>query len=126
MRLLIGTKKGAYTLTAGPGRRSWTLDAPILFGNVAYHYIQDPRDPKRQLIAGTAGHLGPTLYRSINGGKKFKEVSAPPAFPKAAEGETGRAVNHTFWLTPGHASQPGVWYDEPLKGCMRSKREPPP
>ncbi len=34
----------------------------------------------------------------------------PPAFAKALAGETGRAVDHTFWLTPGHASEPGAWY----------------
>ncbi len=110
MRLLIGTKKGAFTMTAGPGRRTWTLDAPILFGNTIFHFLQDPRAPRNLMIAGMAGHLGPTLYRSTNGGKKFKEVSRPPAFPKAPEGEKGRTVNHTFWLTPGHVSQPGVWY----------------
>ena len=34
----------------------------------------------------------------------------PPAFPKAPEGETGRVVEQVFWLTPGHASEPSVWY----------------
>jgi photosystem II stability/assembly factor-like uncharacterized protein len=43
-------------------------------------------------------------------GKTWKEASKPPAFPKAPEGQKGRVVDHTFWLTPGHASEPGVWY----------------
>ena len=43
-------------------------------------------------------------------GKTWTEASAPPAFKKAPEGETGRSVNHVFWLTPGHADQPGVWF----------------
>jgi photosystem II stability/assembly factor-like uncharacterized protein len=48
--------------------------------------------------------------RSEDLGDTWTEAEAPPAFPKAAEGEEGRVVNHVFWLTPGHASQPGVWY----------------
>ncbi len=107
MKLLVATKKGAFTLTS-KDRRKWELSGPILFGNVIYHCVQDPRDPKRILIAGSAGHLGHTIYRSVNGGKAFKEVSKPPAFPKKETG--GRVVEHTFWLQPGHASQPGVWY----------------
>ena len=59
MRLLVATKKGAFTLTPkDSGRRSWSLSGPILFGNVIYHCVQDPRDPKRILIAGSAGGGG--------------------------------------------------------------------
>src|SRR4029078_13229584 len=43
-------------------------------------------------------------------GKNWKEAAKPPAFPKAKEGEKGLVVDHVFWLTPGHSSQPGVWY----------------
>src|SRR5204863_4908811 len=39
------------------------------------------------------------------------EAAKPPAFAKVAAGETGgRTVDHVFWLTPGHASEPGVWW----------------
>jgi photosystem II stability/assembly factor-like uncharacterized protein len=50
------------------------------------------------------------VFRSLDFGKTWKEAAQPPAFRKAAEGETGLAVNHVFWLTPGHASEPGFWY----------------
>jgi hypothetical protein len=62
------------------------------------------------LMAAKTGHLGPTVFRSTNFGKAWKEAAAPPAFPKAPEGEKGLVVDHVFWLTPGHASEPGVWY----------------
>jgi hypothetical protein len=70
----------------------------------------DPRDRRTMLLAARTGHLGPTVYRSTDAGKNWKEASKPPAFPKAPEGQKGRAVNHVFWLTPGHASEPAVWY----------------
>jgi photosystem II stability/assembly factor-like uncharacterized protein len=62
------------------------------------------------LIAAKTGHLGPTIYRSTNRGKTWKEASRPPAFDKAPEGTEGKVLDHSFWLTPGHASEPGVWY----------------
>jgi photosystem II stability/assembly factor-like uncharacterized protein len=43
-------------------------------------------------------------------GRNWKEAAAPPAFPKAREGEKARSVDHVFWLTPGHPGEPGVWY----------------
>lgn len=107
VRLLIGTKKGAWTLTSDPKRRTWTLSEPIYFGHIVFHFVQDPRDPRRMVIAARAGHLGPTLYVSGNGGRKWKESTRPPAFPKGGE---GLVVDHTFAVIPGHATEPGVWY----------------
>ncbi len=70
----------------------------------------DPRDGRTLLAAAKTGHLGPTVFRSLDLGKSWEEAKQPPAFRKAKEGETGLVVNHVFWLTPGHASEPGVWY----------------
>ncbi|HVE14636.1 MAG TPA: glycosyl hydrolase, partial [Elusimicrobiota bacterium] len=49
------------------------------------------------------------LYHSKDFGTTWTESKRPPAFKKVPEGQKGRIVDHTFWLTPGHASQPGVW-----------------
>ena len=62
------------------------------------------------LMAVSTGHLGPTIYRSTDAGKTWKESSAPPAFRKVPEGEQGRSVNHVFWLTPCHDNEPDAWY----------------
>jgi photosystem II stability/assembly factor-like uncharacterized protein len=72
--------------------------------------VLDPRDGKTLLAAAKTGHLGPTVFRSTDMGKTWKEAARPPAFAKAADGEKGRAVDHTFWLTPAYANEPGVWY----------------
>ena len=50
------------------------------------------------------------MMRSTDLGKTWKEAAKPPAFPKAREGQRARAVHHNFWITPGHASEPGTWY----------------
>ena len=60
--------------------------------------------------AAKTGHLGPTIFRSTNLGHTWKEAERPPAFAPAANGDAGRAVDHTFWLTPAHSDEPNVWY----------------
>src|SRR6266487_1328434 len=108
--LLVGTRKGAFFIRSDRARRSWTLAGPHFLGQIVNHLVLDPRDRKTLLCAARAGHLGPTVCRSTDSGRAWKEAGRPPAFPKAAEGEKGLAVDHVFWLAPGHASEPGVWY----------------
>jgi hypothetical protein len=43
------------------------------------HFVMDPRDPRVLLIAAHTGHLGPTLFRSVDAGKTWTEASCPPA-----------------------------------------------
>lgn len=106
--LWIGTRKGLFALRRQP--RGWKLTGPQFLGHIVHHVVQDPREPKRLVMAAKTGHLGPTIYFSTDRGKSWKESAQPPAFPKVAEGEKGRAVQTTFWLTAGHASQSGTWY----------------
>lgn len=106
----IGTRKGAFALRADPQRKSWKLVGPQFLGHIIHHIVQDPRDPKTLLMAAKTGHLGPTVFRSKDRGRTWKEASRPPAFRKAAEGEEARAVDRVFWLTPGHAEHKDAWY----------------
>ncbi len=108
--LLVATKKGAFILNSDHKRRQWGIKGPIFLGNIVHHLVLDPRDQRTMLMAAKTGHLGPTVFRSTDRGKTWKEASRPPAFAKAPEGQKGRVVDHVFWLTPGHASDPKVWY----------------
>ena len=108
--LLIGTRKGAFILHSDRSRRAWKLSSPMFLGHIVHHLVLDPRDRRTMLMASSTGHLGPTIFRSTDAGKTWKESATPPAFPKVSEGEKGRAVNHTFWLTPCHANEPNAWY----------------
>jgi photosystem II stability/assembly factor-like uncharacterized protein len=108
--LLIATRKGAFILKSDPARRTWTITGPMFFGHIVHHMVLDPRDGRTLLVAARTGHLGPTVFRSSDFGETWKEAAKPPAFPKAREGEKGRVVDHTFWLTPAYASEPNVWY----------------
>lgn len=108
--LRIATRKGAFSLHSDGERKQWRLSGPQLLGHVVHHIVHDPRRPELVLLAAKTGHLGPTMYRSLDGGEHWNEVQQPPAFRPAATGETARAVDSVFWLTPGHASEPEVWY----------------
>jgi len=108
--LLIATRKGAFILKTDQTRRTWKITGPMFFGHTVHHAVLDPRDRRTLLVAARTGHLGPTVYRSADFGKNWKEAARPPAFPKAPEGEKGRVVDHVFWLTPGHSSEPNAWY----------------
>src|SRR5258708_11562655 len=108
--VLVATRKGAFLYHGDAARRNWRIDGPHFLGHIISHLVLDPRDRRTLLAAAKTGHLGPTVFRSTDLGRSWKEAARPPAFPKAAAGETGRAVDHTFWLTPSSASEPNVWY----------------
>lgn len=108
--LLVGSRKGAFILKSDRTRRTWKVSAPLFLGHIIHHIVADPRDRRTMLMAASTGHLGPTLFRSTDAGKTWKEAAAPPAFKKAAEGKEGRSVGHIFWLTPCHANEPNAWY----------------
>ena len=89
----VGTRKGAFALRSDARRRTWKLAGPQFLGHVIHHIVQDPREPKVLLIGGedrpprTDGvPLGGSRSHVEGGGQ-------PPAFRKAAEGETPRAVD---------------------------------
>lgn len=108
IQLYIATRKGVWIATAAAGRRTWSLQGPRFLGQQCHHVVLDPRDRKTMLCASRQWHLGPTVFRSGDGGDTWKEAATPPQFVKGEPRE--RAVDHVFWLTPGHASEPGVWY----------------
>lgn len=106
--LRLGTRKGAWTLTGDADRRTWTLSEPAFLGHIIQHALADPRDPARVLMATSTGHLGPTVFRSDDGGTSWSEATRPPAFTPGDA--LGRAVRRVFWLTPGHDAETGSWY----------------
>jgi photosystem II stability/assembly factor-like uncharacterized protein len=109
LALLVATRKGAWIFHGDRSRRTWRADGPHFLGHVINHLVVDPRDGRTLLAAAKTGHLGPTIFRSLDFGRTWREARQPPAFTKKSDG-SGRSVDHTFWLAPGHASEPGVWY----------------
>ncbi|WP_018233421.1 sialidase family protein [Thioalkalivibrio thiocyanodenitrificans] len=107
--VLVSTRKGAWLFHGDPQRRDWRIDGPHFLGHIIHHMVLDPRDGRTLLAAASTGHLGPTVYRSTDLGRTWREAERPPAFAPEPGGG-GRAVDHTFWLTPCHGNEPGAWY----------------
>jgi photosystem II stability/assembly factor-like uncharacterized protein len=106
--LLIGTRKGVFFLDGDDERATWELSEPHFLGHIAQHVMVDPRNGTRMLAAMRTGHLGPTVYWTDDRGAPWHESSKPPAFRTGEPLE--RSLSAVFWLTPGHADEPGVWY----------------
>jgi photosystem II stability/assembly factor-like uncharacterized protein len=108
--LLVGTRKGAWLFHGAQGRHAWRVDGPHFLGHILNHVVLDPRDGRTLLAAAKTGHLGPTVFRSTDLGRTWKEAAKPPAFGPARNGLESRAVDHSFWLAPGHPAEKDVWY----------------
>ena len=120
--VLVATRKGAWFFHSDAKRRVWTVDGPHFLGHSISHVQLDPRDDRTLLAAAKTGHLGPTIFRSTDMGRKWVEARQPPAFSQPSGNQPGsvpgnapgglpaRSVDHTFWLTPGHASERDSWY----------------
>ncbi len=120
---LLGTTKGAFALHTRGSRARVDVQGPWQLGSGVNDFAQDPRDPKRLVMTIGGGHLGPTVMHSKDAGKTWTEAKVPPQFEPAKQGSAGKksaaakaktsrglSVKRNFWLTPGHASEPGVWY----------------
>ena len=89
LSLWIATRKGAFRLGADVTRRQWRLSGPQLLGHVIHHIVQDPRRPELVLLAAKTGHLGPTMYRSTDGGKTLTSI-----------GNGTHSDHHDMWIDP--------------------------
>ena len=107
VRLLVGTRKGAWVYTADATRTRWTLSKPMMPGWSVYHLEADTRRATPRLLAG-GGHWawGPYVARSDDGGETWDQRSPGIAFSP----DMGETVGSVWQVRPGLASQPGVVY----------------
>ena len=108
--VLVATRKGAWIFHGDAKRKTWRADGPHFLGHTISHVRLDPRDGRTMLAAAKTGHLGPTVFRSTDLGRRWLEAKQPPAFANTSTSLPARTVDHTFWLTPGHASERDTWY----------------
>ena len=108
--VMVATRKGAWFYHSDDQRKNWRTDGPHFLGHIINHVVLDPRNRCTLLAAAKTGHLGPTVFRSTDFGQSWKEAVKPPAFASAIGVATGRAVDHTFMLAPGHPDEPNIWF----------------
>ena len=74
VRVLVGTKKGGFILTADEGRKSWDITEPMFPGWEIYHIKGSPVDPNLLYASQCSGWFGQTIQRSDDGGKTWTPV----------------------------------------------------
>ena len=74
VRLLVGTRKGAFVLTSDGKRKSWDVSGPHFAGWEIYHVKGSPADPNRLYASQCSGWFGQQVQRSNDGGKSWEPV----------------------------------------------------
>jgi len=74
VRVLVGTRKGAFILTSDDARTSWDVSGPHFAGWEVYHVTGSPADPDRLYAAPSTGWHGQVIQRSDDGGKTWDVV----------------------------------------------------
>ena len=106
--VLVGTTKGLFSLSSGPGRDAWTLTGPWFQGEEINAATLDCRNGRTRLLVGaTSSHWGPSVYRSDDLGASWVEPEPHTlAFPDIV----GAAVARVWQLQPAGDAQPDVVY----------------
>ncbi len=74
VRVLVGTRKGAFVLNSDGRRDDWKIDGPFFGGWEIYHMKGSPADPDRIYASQTSGWFGQLIQRSEDGGKSWSPV----------------------------------------------------
>ena len=89
IRVLVGTRKGAFILTSNGTRRQWEVNGPLFGGWELFHLKGSPVDPNRIYASQTSSWFGQVIQRSDDGGKtwnppgtKPEDLMGPDGMPK--------------------------------------------
>jgi photosystem II stability/assembly factor-like uncharacterized protein len=83
VRVLVGTRKGAFILESDGKREKWEVSGPHFAGWEMYHLKGSPADPNRIYASQTSGWFGQLIQRSDDGGKTWHQPGTPPGEPPA-------------------------------------------
>ena len=74
VRVLVGTRKGAFVLSSDGKRESWEISGPHFAGWEIYHVKGSPVDPNRLYASQTSSWFGQVIQRSDDGGTTWAPV----------------------------------------------------
>ena len=128
VRVLVGTRKGAFVLTSDGKRKNWEIEGPHFAGWEIYHMKGSPLDPDRIYVSQTSGWFGQLLQASNDGGKTWYQPGVKPEdatpqwppvksnrFPYDTSAETGKPLTTHQWYdgTQHPWEFKRVWHLEP-------------
>jgi len=107
IRVLVGTRKGAFILTSDAARKQWNVDGPHFAGWELYHLKGSPVEPDRLYASQCSGWFGQMIQRSNDGGKTWEPVGNKFAY----EGVPGTHQWYDGTSRPWEFKR--VWHLEP-------------
>ena len=107
VRVLVGTRKGAFILTSDGKRDRWDVSGPHFAGWEIYHVKGSPADPNRLYASQSSGWFGQLIQRSNDGGKTWEPVGNQFVY----EGVPG--THQWYDGTPHPWEFKRVWHLEP-------------
>lgn len=136
IRVLVGTRKGGFILSADGKRDRWTVEGPHFAGWEVFHMKGSPIDPDRIYASQTSSWFGQIIQRSNDGGRSWdqpglepdamprfdewpEDGSMPPKVPSRfvydTSAETGKPLTSHQWYdgTPHPWEFSRVWHLEP-------------
>ena len=115
VRVLVGTRKGAFVLMSDGKRQNWDVSGPHFAGWEIYHMKGSPADPNRIYASQSSGWFGQIIQRSDDGGKTWHQPGTPPGEPTTTpEGMPKAESNKFVYDTSPETGKPLTthqWYD---------------
>ncbi len=111
VRVLVGTRKGAFILTSDGKRDNWTVSGPHFAGWEIYHMKGSPVDPNRIYVSQTSGWFGQIIQRSDDGGKTWHQPGTPPGESGTQAGMPKGESNKFVYDDSAAPLTTHQWYD---------------
>jgi photosystem II stability/assembly factor-like uncharacterized protein len=113
VRVLVGTRKGAFILTSDGKRENWDISGPHFAGWEMYHLKGSPADPNRIYASQTSGWFGQIIQRSDDGGKTWHQPGTPPGESAAPGPPKSESNKFAYDASPetGAPLTTHQWYD---------------
>jgi len=114
VRILVGTRKGAFIITSDGTRKQWNVSGPFFAGWEIYHMKGSPADPNRIYASQTSGWFGQVIQRSDDGGKTWNPPGTKPEDLVGADGMPKGTSNMFLYDTSPETGAPLTthqWYD---------------
>ncbi len=96
VRVLVGTRKGAFILTSDGKREKWDVSGPHFAGWEIYHMKGSSLDPNRIYASQTSGWFGQIIQRSDDGGKTWFQPGTPAGEPMTTEDGMPKGESNKF------------------------------
>ncbi|MDQ6860884.1 MAG: exo-alpha-sialidase [Verrucomicrobiota bacterium] len=106
VRVLVGTRKGAFVLTSDGTRKDWKVDGPHFPGWEIYHVKGSPVDPNRLYASQSSGWFGQIIQRSSDGGRTWEAPGGGGGTNEIGM-PTGESNKFVYDGVPGTH----MWYD---------------